>query len=282
MARPLRIEYPGALYHVTSRGDRREPIYEDSTDRSIFLQLLGEIINNFRWICTSYCLMGNHYHLVIETPRANLSRGMRQLNGQFTQKINRRHQRVGHVFQGRYKAILVDRESYFLELSRYVVLNPVRAGLVDNPAAWPWSSYRGTIDSRHGPEWLARDELLGHFSTSSGKACRLYTRFVSNGIDGESPWQHLNRQIFMGDEEFIRQHQPEKDHAELDPDIPRQQQMRPPPDLAEFAASHPGRNEAMIAAYRSGGYSYHDIARYFGVHYTTVGRVIRGAQGKRS
>ena len=118
MSRPIRIEFCGALYHVTSRGDRREAIYEDDQDRHIFLALLAKVIRQFNWCCHGYCLMGNHYHLLIETPDGNLSKGMRQLNGVYTKTSNRRHQRVGHLFQGRYKAILVDADSYLLELTR--------------------------------------------------------------------------------------------------------------------------------------------------------------------
>ena len=130
MARPLRIEYAGALYHLTSRGDRREDIYLDDIDRVIFLEVLAGVCERFCWVCHAYCLMSNHYHLLIETRESTLSQGMRQLNGVFTQRSNHRHHRVGHVFQGRYKAILVQKESYLLELARYVVLNPVRAGMV--------------------------------------------------------------------------------------------------------------------------------------------------------
>ena len=130
MARPLRIEFAGALYHVTSRGDRREDIFVEDADREAFLQGLSEICQRFGVTCHAYCLMTNHYHLVLETVQANLARALRQLNGVYTQRFNRRHSRVGHVFQGRYKAILVDRDAYYLELVRYVLLNPVRARLV--------------------------------------------------------------------------------------------------------------------------------------------------------
>jgi len=127
MARPLRIELSGALYHVTDRDDRREAIYEEDDDCQSFLETLAGAVERFNWICYAYCLMTNHYHLVIETPDANLSKGMRQLNGVFTQGTNRRHGRTGHLFQGRFKGILVDKDRYLLELTRYVVLNPVRA-----------------------------------------------------------------------------------------------------------------------------------------------------------
>lgn len=129
MSRPLRLEFPDALYHVTSRGDRRENIYDDSTDKELFSSIFGQVISQFNWICYAYCLMDNHYHLLIQTPDSNLGKGMRQLNGVYTQTYNRRHHKVGHLFQGRYKSILVDEEAYLLELSRYIVLNPVKAGM---------------------------------------------------------------------------------------------------------------------------------------------------------
>ena len=144
MARPLRIEYAGALYHVTSRGDGREEIYLQDDDRAMFLGVLGEVCRRFNWMVHAYCLMGNHYHLLVETPDSNLSKGMRHLNGVYTQRFNRNQGRVGHVFQGRFKAILVEKENYLLELARYIVLNPVRARMVRSAKEWPWSSYGAT------------------------------------------------------------------------------------------------------------------------------------------
>jgi REP element-mobilizing transposase RayT len=144
MARPLRLEFSGAVYHVTARGDRCEAIFLDDQDRQRFLGLLGREIGQQNWLLYAYCLMGNHYHLLLETPEANLTRGMRCLNGVYTQGFNRRYGLSGHVLQRRYKAILVDRDAYLLELSRYVVLNPVRAGLVTEVLLWPWSSYSAT------------------------------------------------------------------------------------------------------------------------------------------
>ena len=126
MARPLRIELSGGLYHVTSRGDRRENIYFSEDDRRAWLEVFGQVCERFNWVCHAYCQMTNHYHIVVETPEGNLSQGMRQLNGVYTQLVNRAHGRVGHVFQGRFKGILVEKDAYLLELSRYVVLNPVR------------------------------------------------------------------------------------------------------------------------------------------------------------
>ena len=199
MARPLRLEFAGALYHLTSRGDHRDKIFLDDEDRRTFLDLLGKEILQQHWICYAYCLMENHYHLLIETPEPNLVRGMRRLNGVYTQAFNRRHGRVGHVFQGRYKAILVDKENYLLELCRYIVLNPVRAKIVTTVEKWPWSSYRATAGETMPPKWLAADQVVSFFSGRRSS----YRRFVSEGITQGSIWEHLNGQIYLGEEEFL-------------------------------------------------------------------------------
>jgi putative transposase len=158
VARPLRIEFPGALYHVTSRGNAREAIVRDDADRQMWLAVLGEVLSRGHWLCHAYCLMDNHYHLLVETPEADLSYGMRQLNGVYTQRFNRQHGRVGHVFQGRFKAILVERDSYLLELSRYIVLNPVRARMVTHPKRYPCT---GMAHHRLGAESIRQDPSCG-------------------------------------------------------------------------------------------------------------------------
>ena len=142
MSRPLRIEYPGALYHITSRGNAKMPIFDDDEDRECFIVILGDVVKRFNWVVNAYCMMDNHYHLLVETVDGILSKGMRHLNGVYTQYFNRRHDRVGHIFQGRFKSILVNRESHLLELCRYVVLNPMRAGIVKRMDQYRWSSYR--------------------------------------------------------------------------------------------------------------------------------------------
>ena len=145
MARSLRIEYEGAVYHVTSRGNARADIFLCDDDREMFLDVLDYVVERFGWLCHAYCLMSNHYHLMIETTQANLSRGMARLNGMYTQRFNRKYKRVGHVFQGRYKSIIVDKDAYLLELSRYIVRNPVAAGMVDDVSDWSWSSYQAMV-----------------------------------------------------------------------------------------------------------------------------------------
>lgn len=265
---------------MTARGDRREKIYEDDADREQFLALLGDVVARFNWRCHAYCLMSNHYHLVIETPDANLSKGMRQLNGVFTQWSNRHHQRTGHLFQGRFKAVLVDTDNYLLELTRYVVLNPVRAHMVESPGDWPWSSYLATTGQVDVPDWLETDALLAQFGTGRSRAVAAYERFVAEGVGAESIWRHLNRQVFLGGDAFVAQAQKSAALRPDDINIPRMQRRPPASPLSEIAKAHPDRDEAMCAAWETGEYSYTQIAKHFGVHFTTVGRIVRRSKGK--
>ncbi len=276
MSRPLRIEFPDALYHVTARGDRREDIFEDDDDRRAFLQTLSQVVSQFNWLCYAYCLMDNHYHLLIQTPDGNLSKGMRQLNGVYTQASNRRHQRVGHLFQGRFKAILVDSDAYLLELARYVVLNPVRAGMVKKAAQWPWSSYRASLGLAAAETWLAVDGLLAQFAQRRSTAQTRYAQFVAEGINAPSPWLQLQGQVFLGDEPFVEKMQKfiAKQQRE-DVQIPVAHRRAPAKTLAEIEKRAASRNDAIRAAHNTGGYSYQQIAKHFGLYFTTVGRVVR-------
>lgn len=203
MARQLRLEFEGALYHVTARGNARQPIFQDDADRQRFLDLLGQETRQQRWRCYAYCLMDNHYHLLVETPEANLSRGMRRLNASYTQRFNRRYGRVGHVLQGRFKSILVEKESYLLELCRYLVLNPVRAAVVETAADWRWSSYRATAGDEPTPTWLDVAGVLTLFDPSPTAAQRAYRRFVHAAIGHASPWAQVRGQIFLGRAAFL-------------------------------------------------------------------------------
>lgn len=274
MARPVRIELAGGLYHVTSRGDRREPIYEGDDDREAWLDLFGRVCGRFNWRCHAYCQMGNHYHLVVETPEANLAQGMRQLNGVYTQHVNRTQGKSGHVFQGRYKAILVEKDSYLLELGRYVVLNPVRAGMVPEAGAWPWSSYRGMVGEASVPPWLETDWLLGQFSQYRTQAIAQYADFVRAGVGQPSLWGALRNQIFLGGDQFVAQMQAQVGGADRLAEVPRAQRRALAKPLDDYVARHPDRNAAMAAAYRSGQYSMKAIAEHFGVHYATVSRAV--------
>ncbi len=278
MTRPVRIEFGGALYHVTSGGGRKEPIYEDDLDRESFLEILGEVVQIWNWTCHAFCLMTNHYHFVIEAPDGNLSKGMRHLNGVYTQASNRRHSRVGHLFQGRYKAILVDGDAYLLELTRYVVLNPVRAGMAEHPVEWHWSSFRAMTGQGKVPPWLATDGLLAQFSTDRAEAVRRYVQFVDEGVREEPIWKNLNRQIFLGNDEFVARMQAMNKSLPDTVGVPRAQRRPPAPPLAVLSAEIPDRDEAIVAAYATGEYSYQEIADFFGLHFTTVGKIVRVAR----
>jgi len=282
MARPLRLEYPGALYHVTARGNARADIFLDDADRALFLEVYALVSHRFNWVCHAYCLMTNHYHFVIETPEANLSKGMRQLNGVYTQQFNRTHGRTGHVFQGRFTAILVERESYLLELCRYVVLNPVRASMVRSAREWPWSSYRATAGQAAGSSWLSTEWILSHFGRTRAKAEAAYRKFVSEGRDQPGIWQHLQQQMYLGSERFIRQAQ-KRIRADRDlSEVPRAQRRVPARSLASYGQGYRRPTEAMAHAFASGGYTLKEIASYFGVHYSTVSRAVKQAERQRT
>ena len=275
MARPLRIEFPGALYHVTTRGNARQDIVADDADRETFVEVLGGVVVRLRWLCHIYCLMGNHYHLVVETPEANLSRGMRQLNGVYTQRFNRRHGRVGHVFQGRFKAVLVERDAHFLELGRYVVRNPVRAHLVRRAEDWPWSSYRATAGITACPDWLHTEGLLGYFGPGRERARRAYARFVSAGKRNDDPWRNLKRQIYLGGDRFVRALQRRAAAGRDLTEVPQVQWSAVGKPLDVYLAEAETKHEAMALAYASGAYTQSEIARHFGVHYSTVSRAVK-------
>ncbi len=204
MPRPIRLEFPGAVYHIMSRGDRRRDIFADDVDRRSFLDTLAKEVAQQRWCLYAYCLMGNHYHLLVETPEGNLVAGMRRLNGVYTQSFNRRHGLVGHVLQGRYKSVIVDRNVYLLELARYIVLNPVRAGLVEHAQDWPWSSYHVTAGFALAPRWLSVDAITGQFGDQVMAAQRMYRDFVRDGVRARSPWAELRSQSYLGGEQFLQ------------------------------------------------------------------------------
>lgn len=282
MARPLRLEFPGALYHVTARGDRREPIYEDDDDREVFLGLLSNVVARFNWLIHAYCLMGNHYHLLIETPDGNLSKGMRHLNGVYTQSSNRRHDRVGHLFQGRYKAIFVQKDSYLLELSRYIVLNPVRACMVSKAAAWPWSSYHATAGLGPSPDWLTTDWVLSAFDVDRVRAQVAYRAFVSAGVGQPAPWAGLVNQVYLGDESFVETMRARMDgESRTIKEIPRIQRSGYGKPLSGYEREAGARNEAIGRAYASGDFSMQEIGEYFGIHYSRVSRIVRAFEGAK-
>ncbi|MGB5734626.1 MAG: transposase, partial [Thiohalocapsa sp.] len=246
-------------------------------DRGVFLDVLDSVWERFNWVLHAYCLMTNHYHLLVETPDANLAKGMRQLNGVYTQRFNRTYNRSGHVFQGRYKAILAQKEAYLLELARYVVLNPVRARMVRTPADWPWSSYQAMIGEEPAPEWLETRTILAAFGETESEAVAHYARFVAEGKGQPAPWEQLKNQVFLGSDSFVesmRRQLPQKRDLREVPQAKRRPTAKP---LPEYAREHLKRNDAIVAAYRSGGYTLRDIGDFFGIHYSRVSKIVQAA-----
>ena len=205
MARPLRIEFPDAIHHITARGNERRNIFRDDTDRRVFLQILGEAVKRFGWSLTAWVLMTNHFHLVLQTPRPNLSRGMHWLNSTYASWFNRRHGRCGHLFQGRFKSILIDGETYLREVTRYVVLNPVRAGLAALPEDYQWSSYRSSVGLDPAADWLDTTSLLGMFDEDVAVARQLYEEFVLSKVNSqERLWDQVLNGMYLGSVEWAK------------------------------------------------------------------------------
>lgn len=284
MARPLRIQYAEAVYHVTSRGNARRPIFKDDKDRGMLLNILEEVNDRYHWLCHAYCLMSNHYHLVIETPDGNLSKGMRHLNGVYTMRFNRHHGSVGHVFQGRYKAILVQKESYLLEVCRYVVLNPVRAKVVEGPERWRWSSYRATAGIEKAHPCLSTDWVLGQFGSKKIIAEKRYRRFVTDGIGGHGIWEDVKGQSILGEGDFVDRLIDFVRGYEEVIEIPKSQRYVTRPSLGEIFEDAEGvkqRRDAGIAeAVMRWGYSEREVANHLGLHYSTVSRLIKEGHAK--
>ena len=289
MTRPLRIEFPGAVYHVTSRGDRREPIFEDDADRQAFAGVVAQALKRFDACALAFCLMGNHYHLVLHTHQANLSALMRQINGVYTQAYNRRHGKVGHLFQGRFKAILVDRDAYLLEVCRYVDLNPVRAAMVADPAQWPWSSYRAHTGLTAAPPWLdtaaVHDYLLGYEAGSDrdhALAASRYATLVAQGKDVRLWDVALKGQIYLGDTAFMTRMQallaPEQASAA---DVPSVQRRSWPKNLAYFFNNHP-RNDAIALAHVAGGHTMSAIAKEAGLSVSRISRIVQAWETEKA
>ncbi len=283
MARPLRIEYSGAVYHVTSRGNERKHIFRTDNDRAVFLRILQSVTVRFHWLCHAYCLMDNHYHLIVETPDGNLSAGMRQLNGVYTQTYNRQHDRVGHVFQGRYRAILIQKNSHLLEACRYVVLNPVRAKAIKAPEDWKWSSYRATAAMEKPHDCVIVAWVLGQFDGNSNLASIKYREFVHAGIRQEPMWQKVRGQVLLGDEDFATicgRHL--KDKRAIG-EILRGQRYADRPSLDALFAKTTDinqRNNLVCEAIERHGYRQSEVAAFLGIHYSTISKITANSRPK--
>jgi putative transposase len=235
MARALRLEYPGAVWHITSRGNNRGDIYLGDEDHLMFLGIFAEAVRRFRWIVHAYTLMNNHFHLVLETPEPTLSRGMKWLNGKYAQWFNKRHQRSGHLFQGRFKGFLVEKESYLQALIRYVALNPVRAGMVKRPEHYQWSSYRATAGCEAAPPWLTTEWALAPFGRDLATQQAGYRQFVDEGAGiTRSPFEDAVGQLFLGTAAWVEKMQALVDSAPRSKEHPAAQRFAGRPSVARI------------------------------------------------
>ena len=247
-------------------------IFLDDADRKRFLEILGDVIKRFGWICYAYCLMDNHYHLFIETPQPNLSRGMKHLNGVYTQWFNRQHSRSGPLVQGRFKSIVVEKESYLLEMARDIVLIPVRAKTAHGPRDWKWSSYRAMAGVVQSPSLLARDSLLLQFDKNPEAAVRAYREFVKQGRDVDG-WKDVAAGVLLGSESFVQSLRTLLRDLEKNRKIGSDPRLATRPSLNKLFSGindKPTRNERIHAAIRTHQYTLQEVADHLGLCYSTI------------
>lgn len=271
MARPLRIEYEGALHHVMSRGNERRRIVRDDADRKRRLEWLERTVETYGWRLHAFCLMDNHEHLFVETPAANLSAGMQFLNGSYTSYFNLRHRRSGHLFQGRFKSLLVEEVNYFDEISRYIHLNPCRAGLAKLPEDYRWSSYRGYHRATSALAWVTYARVLREFGRDAGVARRRYRRYVLAGLDEklDSPWDRAVHGLVLGSDKFVSKVQALVADRPADASLPQLKRMRDRPSLARIVQSTATYFGHDVACWRRGG-RVDDVSRALAAYLARV------------
>ncbi len=277
MSRPVRIEFPGACYHVTSKGSKDRIVFRDKEDRAVFLNVLDSVVSRFGWLLHSYVLMDEHYHLIVEIQEANLSKGMRQLNGVYTQHFNRRHTEEGPIFQGRFKSVLFEKDNYLLPLCRHVVLNPVRVGTPGALKSYRWSSHRAMCGDVKGPSFLSRQDVLAHFGKREKDSQRKYQDYVKNGLEVDSPLNERCFQVLLGGARFLSEMQPILNGEKMTKRGPKQAKRRR--SLQSLfrnvdSWSRSERNDQIWRAHVDYSYTLMEIGDHLGLHYTTVSKVV--------
>lgn len=277
MSRPVRIEFPGASYHVTSRGRKGHTVFSDDEDRAVFLNVVDNVVERFGWLVHSYTLMDDHYHLVVEVPQANLSKGMRQLNGVYTQHFNRRHGSEGPIFQGRFKGVLFEKKNYLLPVCRHVLTNPTRFDESASYANYKWSSYRALSGQVNPPGLLHCDDVLGKFGKRVKDAQKKFRDYIREGLDEESPLEKRTNQVLLGSPRFLNKMQPILQGERLSKRGPKAAGRRRSLKVLFRKVdekTRPERNDLIKKAHLEHGYTLMEIGEHLGLHYTTVSKVI--------
>lgn len=269
MARPLRPEYAGAVYYVSSVGNRGQSVFQNSADGNAWIEILEGVCGRFGCRCFGYCLMSDGYHLVIETPKPNLSKAIRQLNGVYTQRSNRLHDTGGHVFRGRYKSIVVQREKYLLPLLAHIFLLPLRAGFVKHPNQFKWSSCRYLYGKDQAPEYIDLEWFSEGFSSDTDSFDEFLEESRSHDVISET-----RKQIYLGDDGFIELVQ-EKTRDSQSKDIPKYQLTKPAGGMISgLMRSGHSRDEAIAKTYLTGDYTLREVADAVSVHYSVVSKIV--------
>ncbi|MGH7885145.1 MAG: transposase [Thermodesulfobacteriota bacterium] len=269
MARPLRIEFPGALYYISSAGNGGNNIFKDSQDGSLLLDALDGVCARFKWRCFSYCFMSDGYHLIVENHEANLSKGMRQLNGIYTQSYNRHHNTGGHVFQGRFKSIFIQKDKFLIPLIKEIFLFPLKSGFVKHPSQFKWSSCKYLYGKEKTPDWIEN----GWFDEKNF-SLEKFDSFLMDG-DETNILKQIKKQIFLGDDDFISYVQSRINQKNISNEIPKTQITKPvSKTYAEILSDSESKNEAIAKTYLTGKYSLKEIGEYVGIHYSGISKIV--------
>lgn len=277
MSRPLRIEYPGAIYFITSRTPESVSAFRDDRDRTRFLDILAQTVKRSQWICHGYCLMHDHYQMIVETPRGNLSQGMRQVNGIYTQEYNRRYFKKGALFKGRFKAVLFEKDKSLLKLVRYMMLTPVRMNEADYASQFRWSSFRATAglneDGAESPI-VTREWVLSQLSESHKEAQQRFQDYVNDNKEKSDPLRDVRYQLLLGDRDFVERHrrflgEPQKPRLSADR-VPLEQLFS---DSA--MANRADRDRHICEAHLHHGYTLTEVGRHLGLHTSTVSKILK-------
>ena len=283
MSRPPRIEFPGACYHVTGRAPTGRKSFKDRTDYRAFLNVLNSVAARFGWLIHSYALLENHYHVVVEVPHSNLSRGMRQLNGVYTQHYNRRHLGEGPVFRGRFKSIVFEKDLYLLAICRHVLLNPLRISGQASLEKYRFSSYLAMIGEVSSPDFLHRDTVLQSFSADLEKAEARWKKFVADGQQADSPLAGRSNQVLLGSEQFVDRLQTLMKNSRKAKQAPKRQNRRKSLRVLFRQVANQSkteRNALIKQAHLQYDYTLIEIGSFLGLHYTTVSKVVNADHQK--